>query len=113
MVFPYTSSISSLCVDRHRVCSISGPARRDNTLFLAIATTSSTRSASRYSNISGTANFSSRRTKVVWVLPDGHCALMLVAARLRHVSTIARGTRKYMNMKLLEEMDNEAIHSAA
>jgi len=38
---------------------------------------------------------------------------MLVAARLRHVSTIARGTRKYMNMKLLEEMDNEAIHSAA
>jgi len=54
-----------------------------------------------------------RRTKVVGAFPNGHSALMLVAARLRHVSTTAWGTRKYMNMKLLEEMDNEAIHSAA
>ena len=54
-----------------------------------------------------------RRTKVVGAFPDGHSALMLVAARLRHVSATAWGTRKYMNMKLLEEMDNEAVYSAA
>lgn len=52
-------------------------------------------------------------TKVVGAFPDGQSALMLVAARLRHVSTTAWGTRKYMNMKLLEEMDREAIFSAA
>jgi transposase-like protein len=54
-----------------------------------------------------------RRTKVVGAFPDGHSALMLVAARLRHVSATTWGTRKYMNMKLLEEMDNEAAYSAA
>lgn len=45
-----------------------------------------------------------RRTKVVGAFPDRHAALMLVAARLRHVSATSCGTRKYMNMKLLEEM---------
>ena len=54
-----------------------------------------------------------RRTKVVGAFPDGNSALMLVAARLRHVSATAWGTRKYMNMRLLEEMDKEAIFSAA
>ncbi len=54
-----------------------------------------------------------RRTKVVGAFPDGHSALMLVAARLRHVSATNWGTRKYMNMKLLEEMDKEAVYSAA
>jgi len=54
-----------------------------------------------------------RRTKVVGAFPDGHSALMLVAARLRHVSATKWGTRKYMNMKLLEEMDKEAVFSAA
>ena len=54
-----------------------------------------------------------RRTKVVGAFPDGHSALMLVAARLRHVSATQWGTRKYMNMKLLEEMDKEGIYSAA
>ena len=54
-----------------------------------------------------------RRTKVVGAFPDGHSALMLVAARLRHVSATTWGTRKYMNMKLLEEMDKEAVYSAA
>jgi transposase-like protein len=43
-----------------------------------------------------------RRTKVIGAFPDGTSALMLVAARLRHVSTTAWGTRKYMNMKLIE-----------
>ena len=54
-----------------------------------------------------------RRTKVVGAFPDGNSALMLVAARLRHVSSTAWGTRKYMNMKLLNEMDQEAIYSVA
>lgn len=54
-----------------------------------------------------------RRTKVVGAFPDGHSALMLVAARLRHVSATTWGTRKYMNMRLLEEMDKDAIYSVA
>ena len=54
-----------------------------------------------------------RRTKVVGAFPDGRSALMLTAARLRHVSATKWGTRKYMSMKLLEEMDKEAIYSAA
>ena len=54
-----------------------------------------------------------RRTKVVGAFPDGHSALMLVSARLRHVSATNWGIRKYMNMRLLEEMDKEAIYSVA
>ena len=54
-----------------------------------------------------------RRTKVVGAFPDGTSALMLVAARLRHVSSTSWGTRKYMNMALLREMDQEVIHSVA
>jgi len=54
-----------------------------------------------------------RRTKVVGAFPDGHSALMLVAARLRHVSATAWGTRKYMNMKLLDEMEEEICYSVA
>ena len=55
----------------------------------------------------------SRRTKVVGAFPDGNSALMLVAARLRHVSSTTWGPRKYMKMKLLNEMDQEAIYSVA
>jgi transposase-like protein len=54
-----------------------------------------------------------RRTKVVGAFPDGHSALILVSARLRHVSATAWGTRKYMNMKLLAEMEKDAVYSAA
>ncbi len=54
-----------------------------------------------------------RRTKVVGAFPDGHSALMLVAARLRHVSATTWGTRKYMNMRLLEEMDRDKDYSVA
>ena len=54
-----------------------------------------------------------RRTKVVGAFPDGNSALMLVAARMRHVSSTTWGTRKYMNMKLLNEMDQEAMYSVA
>lgn len=54
-----------------------------------------------------------RRTKVVGAFPDGHYAFMLVAARLRYVSATTWGTRKYMNMKLLDEMDKQKKYSAA
>ena len=54
-----------------------------------------------------------RRTRVVGAFPDGHSALMLVAARLRHVSATNWGLRKYMNMKLLEEQDKNVAYSAA
>jgi transposase-like protein len=54
-----------------------------------------------------------RRTKVAGAFPDGHPALALVAARLRHVSSTTWGTRMYMNMQLLNEMDQEATYSVA
>ena len=37
-----------------------------------------------------------RRTKVVGSFPDGNSVLMLVVARLRHVSSTTWDTRKYM-----------------
>jgi transposase-like protein len=37
-----------------------------------------------------------RRTRVVGAFPDGHSALMLVAARLRHIASTKWGRRRYM-----------------
>ena len=48
-----------------------------------------------------------RRTRVVGAFPDGNSALMLVAARLRHIAGTRWGTRRYLNMKLLTEMEKE------
>ena len=48
-----------------------------------------------------------RRTRVVGNFPDGNSALMLVAARLRHIAGTKWGTRRYLNMNLLKEMDKE------
>lgn len=48
-----------------------------------------------------------RRTRVVGCFPDGNSALMLAAARLRHISGTKWGSRQYMNMKRLEEMTKE------
>jgi len=42
-----------------------------------------------------------RRTRVVGNFPDGNSALMLVAARLRHIAGTRWGTKKYMNTDLL------------
>ena len=42
-----------------------------------------------------------RRTRVVGAFPDGRSALMLVAARLRHVAGSRWGTRKYLDMTRL------------
>ena len=46
-----------------------------------------------------------RRTRVVGTFPDGNSALMLVCARLRHVASKDWGTKRYMNIKHLEEFD--------
>jgi len=48
-----------------------------------------------------------RRTRVVGAFPDGNSALMLVAARLRHIAGTKWGTRRYLNMKLIKEMEIE------
>jgi putative transposase len=44
-----------------------------------------------------------RRTNAVGCFPDGTSALMLSAARLRHVAGGKWGTKQYLNMKRLEE----------
>ena len=44
-----------------------------------------------------------RRTRVVGAFPDGHSALMLAAARLRHISGTQWGMKRYMNMERLVE----------
>jgi putative transposase len=49
-----------------------------------------------------------RRTRVVGAFPDGNSALMLVAARLRHIAGTRWGTRCYLNMQLLTELEREA-----
>lgn len=42
-----------------------------------------------------------RRTRVVGAFPDGQSALMLVAARLRHIAGTKWGLRRYLNMERL------------
>jgi len=44
-----------------------------------------------------------RRTRVVGAFPDGQSALMLVAARLRHIAGTKWGTRRYLDMDRLRE----------
>jgi transposase-like protein len=46
-----------------------------------------------------------RRTRVVGNFPDGESALMLAAARLRHIAGTRWGTRKYMDMERLRELE--------
>lgn len=48
-----------------------------------------------------------RRTRVVGAFPDGHSALMLCAARLRHVAGTQWGSKRYLNMDLLRELEIE------
>ena len=49
-----------------------------------------------------------RRTKVVGSFPDGNSALMLVAARLRHVTETKWGLRRYLDMNRLKELDKQS-----
>ncbi len=48
-----------------------------------------------------------QRTRVVGNFPDGKSALMLVAARFRHISGTKWGTRKYLDVDLLKEVEIE------
>lgn len=50
-----------------------------------------------------------RRTNVVGSFPDGNSALMLVAARLRHIAGTTWGTRRYLNTDLLKDMVREEV----
>lgn len=52
-----------------------------------------------------------RRTRVVGTFPDGNSALMLVCARLRHVTGTQWGVKRYMNMKHLENYSTEEPES--
>ena len=53
-----------------------------------------------------------RRTKVVGAFPDGQSALMLCAARLRHIAGTAWGTRRYLNMEALKQHEVEQESAA-
>ena len=48
-----------------------------------------------------------RRTRVVGCFPDGNSALMLVCARLRHMSASQWGEKVYLNMQHLCELEKE------
>jgi putative transposase len=54
-----------------------------------------------------------RRTRVVGAFPDGHSALMLCAARLRHIAGTKWGTKRYLNIDLLKEQELEQRHTMA
>jgi len=49
-----------------------------------------------------------RRTRAVGAFPDGKSALMLAAARLRHVASTKWGTRRYLDMNRLAEASEAA-----
>ena len=51
-----------------------------------------------------------RRTRVVGTFPDGNSALMLVCARLRYVASKEWGTKRYMSMRHLEDLDVMMVH---
>ena len=53
-----------------------------------------------------------RRTRVVGAFPDGRSALMLVAARLRHIAGTRWGTRRYLDMQRLREQEQAEAISA-
>ena len=54
-----------------------------------------------------------RRTRAIGAFPDGNSALMLVCARLRHVAGTDWGTKRYMNMDHLLEMEADQDEALA
>jgi len=54
-----------------------------------------------------------RRTRVVGAFPDGNSALMLVAARLRHIAGTKWGTRRYLDISLLTSTEREENKATA
>ena len=53
-----------------------------------------------------------RRTRVVGSFPDGQSALMLAAARLRHVAGTVWSSKKYLNMELLLKKAFDQVEAA-
>lgn len=47
-----------------------------------------------------------RRTRVVGTFPDGHAALMLVAARCKYVAESGWGKRRYLDVSMLEGLED-------
>lgn len=47
------------------------------------------------------------RTKVVGAFPDGESALNLAAARLRHIAGNKWGLKRYLDMNLLKQQQQE------
>ena len=54
-----------------------------------------------------------RRTRVVGAFPDGESAVMLAAARLRHMSGTKWGSRRYLDMGRLQELHRERGEATA
>jgi putative transposase len=54
-----------------------------------------------------------RRTRVVGNFPDGRSAVMLVAARLRHIAGTRWGKRAYLDMERLREAGDDADRFAS
>jgi len=54
-----------------------------------------------------------RRTKVVGAFPDGESALMLAAARLRHIAATKWGTTKYLDAERLKQFKKPAAQNVA
>ena len=48
-----------------------------------------------------------RRTRGVGRFPDGQSAMMLAAARLRHIARTRWGMRRYLDMKRLDEQEQD------
>jgi transposase-like protein len=48
-----------------------------------------------------------RRTRVVGAFQDGRSALILVAARLRHIAGTRWGAKRYLDMDRLREQEQE------
>jgi len=40
-----------------------------------------------------------------WAFPDGNSALMLAAARLQHIAGTQWGTKRYLKIDLLRDLD--------
>lgn len=54
-----------------------------------------------------------RRTRVVGAFPDGRSALMLVAARLRHIAGTQWGTKRYLNPDHLTQTPERGMEVAS
>lgn len=53
-----------------------------------------------------------RRTRVVGAFPDGRSALMLAAARLRHIAGTQCGAKRYLKMDPLHNLNLPETHMA-